>query len=77
MEDDVDDTAFFGINKECTKFGFSGRCSNKFKDGADDMNSTVEFDWNVVSGNPSKEVMATNVASGFGGIQVRSITMNI
>ena len=73
----MDDTAFFGINKECTKFGFSGRCGNKFKDGTDDMNSAIEFDWNVVMGNPSKEVMATNAAPGFGSIQVGSITMNI
>ncbi len=53
--------AFFGVNKECTKFGFGGRCGNKFKDGADDMNSAIEFDWNVVMGNPSKEVMATRL----------------
>ena len=69
--------AFFGMNKECTKFGFGGGCSNKFKDGADDMNSAIEFDWNVVTGNPSKEVMATNAAPGFRGIQVGSITMDI
>ena len=73
----MDDTAFFGINKECTKFGFGGRCSDKFKDGTDDMNSIIEFHWNVVMGNPPKEVMATNVAPGFGGIQLGSITMDI
>ena len=52
-------------------------CSYKFKDGIDDMNSTIEFDCNVVTGNPSKEVMATDAAPGFGGIQVGSITMDI
>ncbi len=69
--------AFFGINKGCTKFGFGGGCGDKFKDGADDMNSAIEIDWNVVMGNPSKEVMATDAAPGFGGIQVGSMTMDI
>ena len=69
--------AFFGINKECTKFGFGGRCGDKFKDGTDYMNSTIEFDWNVVMGNPSEEVMAKYALPGFGGIQVESITMDI
>ncbi len=69
--------AFFGVNKECTKFGFGSGCGNKLKYGTDDMNSTIEFDWNVVMGNPSKEVMVTNAAPGFRGIQVGSITMDI
>ena len=65
------------LTKSAPKLCFGGRCSDKFKDGTDEMNSTIEFDWNVVMGNPSKEVMATNAAPGFGGIQVGSITMDI
>ena len=43
----MDDMAFFGVNKECTKFCFGGGCGDEFKDGDDDMNSTIKFDWNV------------------------------
>ena len=43
MEDEADDMAFFGVF-ECTEFSFSGRCGNKFENGAYDMDGTIQLD---------------------------------
>lgn len=43
LEDEANDAAFFGIDKEGAQFGLGGGGSDEFEDGADDVDGTIEF----------------------------------
>ncbi len=67
------DFGFLGIEEEDSQFGFSGRCSNQFQDGASDVNCTVQFDWITVNGYTAKEEITTGMAAGMQGREIQSI----
>ena len=45
FEDKAYDLSFLCIEKQCTKFGFSSRCSNKFENCAGDVDCAIDDDW--------------------------------
>jgi hypothetical protein len=51
FEDNAYDLSFLCIEKQCTKFSFGGRCSNKFENCAGDVDRAIDDDWFSISWN--------------------------
>ena len=73
LKDKAYDLGFLCIEKQCTKFSFSRQCSNKFENGAGDMDCTINDDWFGVSWNASKEEIASCTTTCLGDTEIGGI----
>ena len=68
---------FLGIEEEGSQFGFSGRCSDKFEDGASHVDCAIQFDWITINRYAAEEKITTGMAVGTQGWEVQSIGIYI
>ncbi len=68
---------FVCVEKECSKFSFSGLCCNEFENGASDMDCTIDEYWLRVSQNTTKEEVISSMTSCLEGTEVGGIRVYV
>ncbi len=69
--------SFLCIEKECSKFSFSGQCCNKFENGASDMDCAIDKYRLRVLQNTTKEEITSCMNLCLGGTEVGGIRVYV
>ena len=63
LKNEANDVTLLCIDKEGTKFSFGGGRGDKFENGADSVDGTIEFDGEIITWGPSRKVVFADAAS--------------